>query len=112
MHLLGNISFLFPWRIKKSQYKKFKGLIVQLKGRMDNFIYTFIEKYMDQEAKKTNSASVEQAVIAAMSDPKYWARKRNRWEEWGSPVGLGLAWALFIVPIGIFLWLLHLAGII
>jgi hypothetical protein len=36
--------------------------------------------------------------------------RRSRWDEWGSPVGLGLAWALFIVPLGLFLYLLHLAG--
>ena len=67
---------------------------------------------MDQEEKKQYSDGVEQAIKAAMSDPKYWARRRNKWEEWGSPVGLGLGWALFIVPLGLFLWLLHIAGIL
>ncbi len=42
----------------------------------------------------------------------YLMRRRYRWDEWGSPVGLGLAWTLLIVPLGIFLYLLHLAGII
>jgi hypothetical protein len=67
---------------------------------------------MDQEKKKDYSERVEQAVIGAMSDEKYWARRRWHWEEWGSPVGLGLGWALFIIPIGVFLYFLHLAGII
>lgn len=67
---------------------------------------------MDQEQKQKYSVGVEQGIQAAMSDPKYWAHRRHRWEEWGSPVGLGLGWALFIIPIGVFLWLLHIAGII
>lgn len=74
-------------------------------------LLTFTKTYMDQEEKK-KSVDVEQAVLSAMSDPKYWARRRNKWEEWGSPVGLGLGWALFIIPVGVFLWLLHLAGIL
>lgn len=41
----------------------------------------------------------------------YLLHRRYRWDEWGSPVGLGLAWALLIVPLGIFLYLLHLAGV-
>ncbi len=39
-------------------------------------------------------------------------RAWGSWFSWGSPVGLGIGWTLFIVPIGIFLWLLHLANII
>ena len=31
-----------------------------------------------------------------------------KWHGWGSPVGLGL----FLVSIGVFLWMLHLANII
>jgi hypothetical protein len=38
---------------------------------------------------------------------KHW-RSWGSWFSWGSPVGLGL----FIIAIGIFLVLLHLAGII
>jgi hypothetical protein len=30
------------------------------------------------------------------------------WYGWGSPVGLGV----FLVELGVFLWMLHLAGII
>ncbi|HUC01936.1 MAG TPA: hypothetical protein VMA75_03450 [Candidatus Paceibacterota bacterium] len=51
---------------------------------------------------------------------KYWEdmwtqkalRSRPNWYTWDSPVGLGLAWTLLIVPLGIFLWLLHLANLI
>ena len=67
---------------------------------------------MDQEKKEKISQDVERAIQAAMSDPKYWAKRRSKWDEWGSPVGLGLAWTLFIIPIGIFLLLLHLAGLL
>ncbi len=45
-------------------------------------------------------------------DEAYWAKRHWRWDEWGSPVGLGLGWALFIVPLGIFIELLHLAGLV
>ena len=66
---------------------------------------------MDTE-KKDYAERVEKAVIGAMSDEKYWARRRWHWEEWGSPVGLSLGWALFVVSTGFTLYLLHLAGII
>lgn len=36
-------------------------------------------------------------------------RSWGSWFSWGSPVGLGLGWALFIIPLGIFIWLWHLA---
>jgi hypothetical protein len=35
-------------------------------------------------------------------------RSWGSWFSWGSPVGMGL----FFVEIGIFLWLLHLAGLV
>ncbi len=34
------------------------------------------------------------------------------WFSWGSPVGLGLGWMLFIIPLGLFLLLLHQAGLL
>lgn len=67
---------------------------------------------MDKEEQKKHSAEIEKAVYDAMSDPKYWSRKRYRWDEWGSPVGLALGWAIFIIPLGIFLYLLHLSGLL
>jgi hypothetical protein len=67
---------------------------------------------MEKEEKQKYESDVSQAVHDAMSDPKYWARRRFKWQEWGSPVGLGLSWALFIIPLGIFLYLIHLAGLL
>lgn len=67
---------------------------------------------MDKENRKKYSDDVEKAVYDSMSDPRYWARKRYRWDEWGSPVGLALGWAIFIVPLGIFIYLLHLSGLL
>ncbi|MDB4939915.1 MAG: hypothetical protein JWO40_340 [Candidatus Doudnabacteria bacterium] len=34
------------------------------------------------------------------------------WFSWGSPVDLGLGWALFIIPLGVFLLLIHRAGLL
>lgn len=62
--------------------------------------------------KKEFASDVGHAINAAMSDPRYWARRRSKWAEWGSPVGLGLGWTLFIVPLGLFIFLLHLSGLL
>ncbi len=64
---------------------------------------------MDQEAEfeKTHGGLTPQE--------EYWVNhkgRRWRWDEWGSPVGLSLGWALFIIPLGVFLYFLHLSGII
>jgi hypothetical protein len=67
---------------------------------------------MNKEERIQLEKEVEKAVYDSMSDPKYWARKRYRWDEWGSPVGLSLGWAIFIIPLGIFLYLLRLAGLL
>ena len=67
---------------------------------------------MDKEERMKLDAGVEKAVYESMSDPNHWARRRNRWDEWGSPVGLSLGWAIFIIPLGVFLYLLHLAELI
>lgn len=67
---------------------------------------------MEKEQQAKRSTEVEKAVYEAMSDPKYWARKRYRWDEWGSPVGLALGWAIFIIPLGVFIYLLHLSGLL
>ncbi len=66
---------------------------------------------MDKEERKEMNAGVEKAAYTKMQDPDYWFR-RSHWDEWGSPVGLSLGWALFVVPLGLFIWLLHLAGLI
>jgi hypothetical protein len=39
-------------------------------------------------------------------------RAWGSWFSWGSPVGMGIGWALFLVSIGVFLVLLHQAGIL
>jgi hypothetical protein len=67
---------------------------------------------MEKEDRKRLEENVEKAAYDSMSDPNYWAKRRSHWDEWGSPIGLGLAWALLIIPAGVFLWLIHLAGMI
>lgn len=39
-------------------------------------------------------------------------RSWGSWFSWGSPIGLSLGFAIFLISIGIFLFLLHLAGLI
>ncbi len=41
----------------------------------------------------------------------WWKPRRHRWDEWGSPVGLAIWFALTLLSIGLFLNLLHRAGI-
>ncbi len=63
--------------------------------------------------KEFNKALEEATKKKLLEEPDIWFNaRRQRWDEWGSPVGLMLSWALFIIPLGIFLWLLHLAGLI
>jgi hypothetical protein len=42
---------------------------------------------------------------------EYWSMKNWRawgsWFSWGSPVGLGLFYALVIISTGVFIWLIH-----
>ena len=48
-------------------------------------------------------------------EEKYWVERRPnryRWDEWGSPVGLALGFAITLTSIGVFVLLLHLAGIL
>lgn len=66
---------------------------------------------MDKDAFKKASEEAWQKKL--LEDPDYWWKsRRQRWDEWGSPVGLSLGWAIFIVSSGFTLYLLHLAGII
>ncbi len=67
---------------------------------------------MDRNEEKKLTENVERAVYESMSDPRYWARKRAKWDEWGSPVGLSLGWAIFVVSCAGALYLLRLAGLI
>jgi hypothetical protein len=41
-----------------------------------------------------------------------YSKEAMNWYGWGSPVGLGLGFGLFIVSLGAFLFLLHAAGMI
>ncbi|TSC59689.1 MAG: Uncharacterized protein LiPW15_709 [Parcubacteria group bacterium LiPW_15] len=57
----------------------------------------------------------EDDKLTLTADERYWLERsprRRKWDEWGSPVGLSLGWAIFIVSIGFFLYLLHLAGLL
>lgn len=67
---------------------------------------------MDKEEKKKFAQEVDEAVLNSVKESKFPLWRRSHWDEWGSPVGLTIAWALFIIPIGVFLYLLHLAGLI
>jgi hypothetical protein len=54
--------------------------------------------------------SIEQTSDLQKPDIDTWkyAEKTLTWYGWGSPVGLGL----FIISIGVFIVLLHVAGIV
>lgn len=67
---------------------------------------------MDREEQKKLTNDVERAVYESMSDPRYWARKRAKWDEWGSPVGLSLGWAIFVISSATAIYLLYLSGLI
>jgi hypothetical protein len=57
----------------------------------------------------------EDDKLSLSADERYWLERkhpRRRWDEWGSPVGLALGWAIFLVSTGFFLYLLHLAGLL
>lgn len=67
---------------------------------------------MEKEEKQKFAQAIEENAWKSAVDAKYPLWRRSRWDEWGSPVGLSLGWALFIVPLGLFIYFLHLAGII
>jgi hypothetical protein len=56
--------------------------------------------------------AIEENVLRSAHEDNFPLWRRSHWDEWGSPIGLILVWALFIIPLGIFLYLLHLAGLI
>ena len=46
-------------------------------------------------------------------DVDYWSKRvRYHWDEWGSPVGLSLGWAIFVISSAFVIYLLHLSGLI
>lgn len=67
---------------------------------------------MDKAEQKKLTDDVERAAFDSMADPKYWARRRSKWDEWGSPVGLSLGWAIFVISSAFVIYLLHLSGLI
>lgn len=67
---------------------------------------------MDKEERKKYEDAIERNTMENIKNTEYPLYRRSHWDEWGSPVGLMLAWAPGLVCIGIFLWLLHLAGLI
>ncbi len=66
------------------------------------------------DKKEFNEAMEESVQKKLLEEPDYWLKKgrRSRWDEWSSPVGLSLGWAIFIVSTGLFLYLLRLAEIL
>lgn len=57
----------------------------------------------------------ENDKLSLTADERYWLERKSRrqkWDEWGSPIGLSLGFAIFIVSIGLFLYLLRLAGLL
>jgi len=74
-------------------------------------MYNFGETMDNKERKQLND-EVESGVYKAMSDPRYWARRKSKWDEWGSPVGLSLGWAIFVLSSALTLYILHLSGLI
>jgi len=67
---------------------------------------------MEKEERKRYEDEIERKTLENIKETPYPLYRRSHWDEWGSPVGLSLGWALFIVPLGIFLWLLYLAGLV
>jgi hypothetical protein len=56
--------------------------------------------------KRDNSADMEWYEQHHKEHMKNW-RAWGSWFSWGSPVGLGLFYALIIISTGIFIWLIH-----
>jgi hypothetical protein len=61
---------------------------------------------MDKETKK--SASQRHAEHREANWPMQNWRAWGSWFSWGSPVGLGLGYALIVVSTGVFIWLTNL----
>jgi hypothetical protein len=106
---VGSYSCLCPWddAIRSPTKPKSRApSYPTIKGRLDNITQILITLPMDQNKDDKLSLS---------ADERYWLERkfpRRKWDEWGSPVGLSLGWAIFLVSTGIFIYLLSLAGII
>ncbi|MEI6144350.1 MAG: hypothetical protein WCP91_01995 [Candidatus Berkelbacteria bacterium] len=65
------------------------------------------------DKKEFNKAHEEAMQKKLLEEPDYWFKpRRQKWDEWGSPVGLGIWGALWLFSAGIFIYLLHLSGIL
>lgn len=58
---------------------------------------------MDDKPKKQSEYDWLEQHDKHMKNWRAW----GSWFSWGSPVGLGLFYALVIVSTGIFIWLIH-----
>jgi hypothetical protein len=67
---------------------------------------------MEKDDKQKFARAIDENILKSVEDAKFPLWRRAHWDEWGSPVGLSLGWALFVIPLGIFIYLLHLAGIV
>ena len=56
--------------------------------------------------KRNNTADMEWYEQHHKEHMKNW-RAWGSWFSWGSPVGLGLFYALIIISTGVFIWLIH-----
>jgi hypothetical protein len=61
---------------------------------------------MDNESKKKSVSEKHAEHRNAYWPSQNW-RAWGSWFSWGSPVGLGLFYALIIISTGIFIWLIH-----
>jgi len=65
------------------------------------------------DKKEFNKAHEEALQKKMLDEPDYWIKpRRQRWDEWGSPVGLAIWFALTLISVGIFLYLLRIADIL
>jgi hypothetical protein len=58
---------------------------------------------MDEKTKKKSEYNWIEQHDKHMKNWRAW----GSWFSWGSPVGLGLFYALVIISTGIFIWLIH-----
>ncbi|MFA5157918.1 MAG: hypothetical protein WC451_01885 [Patescibacteria group bacterium] len=65
------------------------------------------------DKKEFNKAHEEAMQKKLLEEPDYWFKpRRQKWDEWGSPVGLSLGWAIFVISSAFVIYLLHLSGLI
>lgn len=113
--LIGFNTLVLPLGHNKESPIRNQGpqLFTSLYGRSNWIVISTQHLWRIMDNKEFNKAFDEATKKKMLEEPDIWFKpRRQRWDEWGSPVGLSLGWALFIIPLGVFLWLLHLAGLI